>query len=144
VRGADVGVQERVTAHILARASWTYSRASGPGGQRRDHAETRAELTVRASDLEGLRADLVDAVTRGLRLEERPLRLRSGTERSREMNREIVERRLRARVGAVLEPPPPSRRATRPTRASRERRLAEKARRAGTKAGRRSVAPGDD
>ena len=34
-----------VAALIAERASWGYSRSSGPGGQRRDHTETRAELT---------------------------------------------------------------------------------------------------
>ena len=45
-----------VAALICERASWGYSRSSGPGGQRRDHAETRAELTVRSGDLDGLPA----------------------------------------------------------------------------------------
>ncbi len=133
-----------VTAHILARASWSYSRASGPGGQRRDHAETRAELTVQAADLEGLPGRVAARVAEALRLDERPLRLRAGTERSREMNRSIVERRLLARVTAALAPPPPPRRPTRPGRAARERRLADKAQRAGTKAGRRRVGPGEE
>jgi ribosome-associated protein len=43
-----------IAAGIAERAAWRYSRSSGPGGQRRDHAETRAELTVTAADLEGL------------------------------------------------------------------------------------------
>ena len=45
---------ERVAALLAERAAWTYSRSSGAGGQRRDHAETRAELTVRLADLDGL------------------------------------------------------------------------------------------
>ena len=36
----------RVAAAIAERATWNFSRSSGPGGQRRDKTETRAELTV--------------------------------------------------------------------------------------------------
>ena len=43
-----------VVEHLRERARWTASRSSGPGGQRRDKVETRAELTVDAESLEGL------------------------------------------------------------------------------------------
>jgi ribosome-associated protein len=128
--------------HLLARGEWRYSRASGPGGQRRDKTETRAELVVRAEDLEGLPDALAAPIARGLGLERRPLRLRSETERSRERNRAIVIGRLSARVAAALAPPPPPRRPTAPTRAARARRLEGKAQRAQVKAGRRP--PGAD
>jgi ribosome-associated protein len=130
-----------VAAAIAERAAWTYSRSSGPGGQRRDHAETRAVLTVRRDDLadmpEGLAARLAD----GLGLDRRPLRLSSQAERSRERNREVVLQRLERRVADALAPAAPPRRPTRPTRAARERRLNDKARRSEVKAGRRP--PGD-
>ena len=129
-----------ISAHLAARAEWRYSRASGPGGQRRDHAETRAELVVRAEDLEGLPEPLAGRVAGGLGLDRRPLRLRSETERSRERNREIVLGRLEARVVAALEPPPPPRRPTAPTRAAKARRLEEKAQRGQVKAARRRPA----
>ena len=124
-------------AAIAERAAWSYSRASGPGGQRRDHAETRAQLTVTRDDLEGLP---VEAEPRGEPvgdLGRRPLRLSSQADRSRERNRQVVIDRLERRVAAALAPPPPPRRPTRPSRASRERRLADKARRAAVKAARR-------
>lgn len=136
------GGAQRAVAHILERADWSYSRSSGPGGQRRDHAETRAELTVRCADLDGLPARVAERLRTGLRLEERPLRLRCGTERSREQNRTLVEERLRRRVAAALAPPPPPRRPTRPGAAAVERRLAAKSRRTATKQGRRP--PGAD
>ncbi len=132
-----------VTALIAERASWGYSRASGPGGQRRDHAETRAELTVRAGDLEALPADVAERLRAALRLDERPLRLTSQAQRSRERNREVVISRLEARVAEALAPGAPPRRPTRPGRAARERRLADKSRRAQTKAGRRAPRPED-
>lgn len=132
----------RVAAAIAERATWTFSRSSGPGGQRRDKTETRAELTVSAEDLEGLAERDVARLVSGLRLNERPLRLVSQAQRSRERNREVVMERLRRRVADALAPAPPSRRPTRPSRAAKERRLAEKTHRARIKSGRRS--PGDD
>jgi ribosome-associated protein len=126
-----------VCAHVAARAEWRFSRASGPGGQRRDHAETRAELVVRPEDLEGLPEALAARLTSGLGLDRRALRLRSETDRSRERNREIVLGRLEARVAAALAPPPPPRRPTAPSRAAKARRLEEKAQRGQVKAARR-------
>jgi ribosome-associated protein len=133
---------EEVAALLAGRGAWSFSRSSGPGGQRRDHAETRAALTVTADDLEGLPGDLAGRLAEGLRLDRRPLRLSSEAERSRERNRAIVLERLERRVADALAPAPPPRRPTRPTRAARERRLADKARRASLKAGRRP--PGDE
>ncbi|MDX6554173.1 MAG: ribosome-associated protein [Miltoncostaeaceae bacterium] len=132
-----------LAAQLAARAEWRFSRSSGPGGQRRDHAETRAELVVRAEDLEGIPEPLADRVARGLGLDRRPLRLRSETERSRERNREIVLGRLEARVAAALAPPPPPRRPTAPTRAAKARRLEEKAQRGAVKAKRQRPALDD-
>ena len=126
-----------VAALLAGRGLWTYSRASGPGGQRRDHAETRAELTIRLEDLEGVPAPLAERLAARLRLDRRPLRLSSQADRSRERNREIVLDAAGRRVAEALAPPAPPRRPTRPTRASARRRLAEKARRASVKEGRR-------
>jgi ribosome-associated protein len=129
---------QEAAARIAEQADWRYSRASGPGGQRRDHAETRAELTVRPAHLQGLPEPVARRIAAGLGLERRPLRLTSQAERSRERNREIVLERLERRVAGALAPAAPPRRPTRPSRAARERRLADKARRAQVKAGRRS------
>jgi ribosome-associated protein len=132
----------RVAATIAERATWGFSRSSGPGGQRRDKTETRAELTIRTEHLEGLAERDVARLVRALRLDERPLRLTSQAQRSRERNREVVMERLRQRVADALAPAPPSRRPTGPSRAAKERRLAEKTHRARIKSGRRC--PGDD
>lgn len=138
------GAAAEAAAHILSRAEWTYSRASGPGGQHRDHAETRAELTVREEHLAGLADPVRQRLRDALMLDVRPLRLRAGTERSRERNRGIVEARLTARVAAALAPAPPPRRPTRPGVAARERRVEDKTRRAQVKRTRRSVPPDAD
>lgn len=128
---------QQVAALLAGRGLWTWSRASGPGGQRRDHAETRAELTVRREDLEGIPAPLAERLVARLRLDRRPLRLSSQADRSRERNREIVLARLERRVAEALAPPAPPRRPTRPSRGAKERRLAEKSRRSEVKEGRR-------
>jgi ribosome-associated protein len=133
---------EEVAGHLAARGAWTWSRSSGPGGQRRDHAETRAELTLRARDLGELPHPVAARLRDAWGLARRPLRMTSQAERSRERNREVVMARLAARVAEALAPEPPERRPTRPTRAARERRRADKAHRAGLKAGRRP--PADD
>ncbi|HVG99526.1 MAG TPA: hypothetical protein VM844_02090 [Miltoncostaeaceae bacterium] len=130
-----------VAALLAGRGAWTYSRASGPGGQRRDHAETRAELTIRREDLEGIPEPLAERLAARMRLDRRPLRLSSQTDRSRERNREIVLARLERRVAEALAPPAPPRRPTRPSRGARERRLAGKARRSAVKEGRRPPDP---
>jgi ribosome-associated protein len=132
----------RVTAAIAERATWAFSRSSGPGGQRRDKTETRAELTIRVDDLADLPERERVRLVAALHLDTRPLRLTSQAQRSRERNRGVVLERLERRVADALAPSPPSRRPTRPSRASKERRLAAKTHRARIKSGRRS--PGDD
>jgi ribosome-associated protein len=132
-----------VTAHLMARGTWRYSRASGPGGQHRDHAETRAELHVPRAALEGLPAAAAERLGAGLGLARRALRLTSQAERSRERNRALVEERLAARVADALARPRP-RRPTRPSLASAERRRAEKTRRGALKGTRRRPAAGED
>lgn len=130
-----------VAAHLAARGEWRFSRSSGPGGQNRDHNETRAELTVRAGDLEGLEPWLARRLCDRLGLEGRPLRLMSQAERSRRRNEEIVAERLAARVAEALAPAPPPRRPTRPSAGARRRRRAEKSHRGEVKSLRRP--PGD-
>ena len=102
---------DEVAALLAGRGAWTYSRASGPGGQRRDHAETRAELTIRREDLEGIPEPVAERLAARLRLDARPLRLSSQTDRSRERNREIVLARLERRGARPQAPPAPPPRA---------------------------------
>lgn len=125
-----------VVDHLLKSADWSASRSSGPGGQHRDKASTRAELTVRLENLEGLAPEVADALKRALRLEERPLRLSVQDERSLTRNQEIAIERLQRLVAEVLAPARP-RLPTRPSRSSRERRLADKVRRGAAKSLRR-------
>jgi ribosome-associated protein len=122
-----------VTAHLLRRAQWSASRSSGPGGQHRDKASTRAELTLDADSLEGLEPELANQLAQRLGLEERPLRITIQDERSLSRNQDIAVERLTELVARAIAPPPPTRRRTRPTRSARQARLSTKARRGDTK-----------
>src|SRR5687768_1090189 len=98
-----------VVLHVLQRARRTASRSSGPGGQRRDKVETRAELTVDAEALEGLEPDVAALLAERLGLDERPLRITSQDERSLARNQETAEARFAELVAEALAPPPPPR-----------------------------------
>jgi ribosome-associated protein len=118
---------EEVARHLLDRAQWSASRSSGPGGQRRDKVETRAELTLTAEALEGLDPVVAARLLERLGLAERPLRITSQEDRSLARNQEIAAARLTELVAAALAPPPPPRRPTRPSRSARRARLEGKA-----------------
>ena len=126
-----------VVEHLLKSGRWSASRSSGPGGQHRDKASTRAELTIDSDSLAGLEPELASRLTLGLGLDERPLRITVQDERSLTRNQEIAVERLTELVTQALAPPAPPRRPTRPSRASREKRLAGKIRRGSTKSLRR-------
>lgn len=127
---------DEITAQLLGRARWSASRSSGPGGQHRDKASTRAELVLETNcldSLDGLDAALVARLGRALGLEAGPLRIAIQDERSLARNQEIAAERLRERVARALSPPPPRRRPSRPSRAARRERLDAKTRRASVK-----------
>ena len=132
---------EQIADEVLRRAHWSSSRSSGPGGQRRDKVETRAELVVELADLVGLDEDVVARLAAGLRLDEGPLRITAQDERMLSRNRELAAARLRALVTEALAPPPPERRPTRPSRRKRAARLDAKTRRGTLKTLRRPPQP---
>jgi ribosome-associated protein len=106
-----------------------YSRSSGPGGQHAQKTETRVEAVF---DVEA--SETLSAVQKGrLRRRVGPVvRAVAQDERSRTRNRELALERLAAtiRAGVRVER---KRRPTKPTTASRERRLEGKKRRGATK-----------
>lgn len=116
-----------------------FSRSSGPGGQGVNTADSRVELSfdvarspavpdrLRARLLERLAGRLTDGV----------LTLAAAEHRSQLANRRAARERLAQLLREAAAPPPPPRRPTRPTRGSKERRLAEKKRRGEIKRGRR-------
>jgi ribosome-associated protein len=115
--------------------TWSFVRASGPGGQNVNKVATAAQLRF---DLAGTDS-LEPAVKQRLRAlagrrvsEDGALIIMARNQRTQEGNRREALERLTELVRRALVPPK-VRRATRPPRAARERRLEGKTRRQGTK-----------
>jgi ribosome-associated protein len=119
--------------------TWRFSRSSGPGGQSVNTADSRVELLfdVRRSTAlpEALRERLLSRLHH--RLVDGVLTITASEYRSQHRNREAARNRLAEVLRIAGTPPAPPRRATRPTRGSKERRLDAKSRRSTTKAMRR-------
>jgi ribosome-associated protein len=114
------------------------SRSSGPGGQHAQKSSTRVEALFEVEDSEAL----TDVQKRRVVGRAGPVvRAVAQDERSQSRNRELAIERLIEKLRAALAVPRP-RRPTKPTTASRERRLAGKKRRGQTKRLRRP--PADD
>ncbi len=90
---------DKILEQLLKSADWSASRSSGAGGQHRDKASTRAELTLTLDSLAGLPSELVDQLAVALHLGDRPLRIVVQDERSLSRNQEIATERLRERLG---------------------------------------------
>jgi ribosome-associated protein len=133
----------RVTRSVVVPRNelrWRFSRSSGPGGQSVNTADSRVELSLdiaattalgpiqRARALARLADRLVDGV----------ITVTASEHRSQLRNREAALRRLADELRAAVAPPSPPRRATKATRRSVERRLADKRGRARTKRMRRA------
>jgi ribosome-associated protein len=117
-----------------AELSWRFSRSSGPGGQGVNTTDSRVELTV---DLARVLPD--DLLARAKqRLGSTTVTVTASEHRSQLQNREAAAERLTALLREAVAPPPPPRRPTKPSRASKERRLEEKKQRAEVKRGRRA------
>lgn len=123
-----------------AEIDLTFSPSSGPGGQHANKASTRAGLAWNVAKSSVLNDRQRRRLRRNLstRIDSAGvLRLSADRHRSQYRNREEVEARLGRLVAKALEPPK-DRVATRPTRASKHRRLQQKRRRSETKRLRRA------
>ena len=122
--------------------SWRFSRSTGPGGQSVNTSDTRAELSFNVAESAALPPVLRERALRALagRLTDGVITVTAAENRSQLRNREAAAARLSALLTAATAALPPSRRPTRPTRGSRERRLAAKQQRAEVKRLRRPPA----
>ena len=122
----------------LGELRWRFSRSGGPGGQHANTADTRVEVVFDVAGSPSLRphqrARLLDRLGPEVRVV-------AADERSQARNRDLALDRLRSRLAAALRVTP-VRRATRPTKASQERRVSAKRRRAEVKRLRRDVDDG--
>jgi ribosome-associated protein len=133
----------RVTRSVVVperELRWRFSRSSGPGGQSVNTADSRVELSLDVATTSALgpiqRARALDRLSR--RLVDGVLTITASEHRSQLRNREAALERMAETLRAAISPPQAARRPTRPTRASVERRLADKRRRAQTKRLRRA------
>lgn len=115
-----------------------FTRSSGPGGQSVNTTDSRVQLrfdiAASAALDERQRTRVLTALAQ--RLSGTELIVDSAEHRSQLRNRTAARERLAAALRESLAPPPPTRRATKPTRGSQRRRLQTKKRRSQVKAGR--------
>jgi ribosome-associated protein len=136
----------RVTPTCVIRMDeldWRFSASGGPGGQHVNTANTRAEVRFDVAGYSSLgprqRARIVEKLGPEVRVV-------ASDERSQLRNRELALERLRARLAEALRVERP-RRATKPSKAAKERRLEDKRHRSETKRrrqGRGGRGVGDD
>ncbi|HEY5554974.1 MAG TPA: peptide chain release factor-like protein [Cellulomonas sp.] len=153
LRGGSVVPEDALT--------WRFSRSSGPGGQSVNTADSRVELSVdlaaitwaTAADRDRVLARLAprlalaehregtvrrDESDESDRVEAADpvgtvLSVAASEYRSQLRNREAALARVTVLLDDALRPPPPQRRATRPSRASRARRVQAESRRRSVK-----------
>lgn len=115
-----------------------FSRSSGPGGQGVNTADSRVELSfdlaASPSVPEWLKTRMVDRLAN--RLVDGVLTVAASEHRAQLQNRLAARDRLAKLLRDAAAAPPPVRRPTKPSRGSKERRIAQKKRRSVTKRGR--------
>jgi ribosome-associated protein len=119
-----------------------YARSSGPGGQNVNKLNTKAELWVPLDALYGLSERAMGRLRQmaGKRLTTSgEIHIASDTQRTQEANRAAVLQRLRDLLSQAVREPK-VRRKTKPSRASKQRRLDAKRRRGEVKSNRRGGA----
>jgi ribosome-associated protein len=128
----------RVTPAIVIPAhelTWRFSRSSGPGGQGVNTTDSRVELVYDLASSSALPPELKDRALGRLagRLTGGVLTIAASEYRSQLRNRDAARARLADLLAAAVAPPPRSRKATKPSRASTARRLDAKSRRSSVK-----------
>ena len=132
---------------LVVTRSWTipaaelterFSRSSGPGGQGVNTTDSRVELSIDLGASPSLPEHLRSrALARlGSRLVDGTLTVAASEHRTQLANRRAARLRLASILRDATVAPPRTRRPTKPTRGSKERRLAGKKRRGEIKRGR--------
>jgi ribosome-associated protein len=140
VSGDSFAVSVRGKAIPPDDLSWRFSRSPGPGGQSVNTTESRVELSYDLADSDALPPALKERAMRALagRLASGVVTVTASEHRSQLRNRQAAADRMSALLTEATAPPPRQRRPTRPSRAARERRLADKQRRSQVKRLRRA------
>jgi ribosome-associated protein len=122
---------------------WRFSRSSGPGGQSVNTTDSRVELSWDLAASSALSAIQRDRAVERLsgRLVDGVVTIAASEHRSQLRNRSAAEIRLGALVADAIAPPARTRRPTRPSKRSNDRRIAAKKRRGDIKRLRRPDEP---
>ena len=122
-----------------------FSRSSGPGGQGVNTTDSRVELSWDLAQSAALTEPQRERALTGLaaRLVDGTITLSASEQRSQRQNRSAARERLVHLLTEALAPPAPPRRATKPSRGARQRRLDAKKQRSQIKAGRAAVTDRD-
>lgn len=116
-----------------------FARSSGPGGQGVNTTDSKVQLFLDLATTTAFTEAQRQGVLRNLehRLSGTVLMVEASEQRAQVRNRAAARQRMAELLREALAPPPPARRATRPTRGSVRRRLAAKQRRSEIKDARR-------
>jgi ribosome-associated protein len=124
-----IRITERITIEE-SELEESFIRASGPGGQNVNKVSSAVQLRFDARTSRSLPNDVSIRLQRlaGSRLtNEGVIVITANRHRSQDQNRDEARERLFAMIREAANPPPP-RRATKPTKASKKRRLDSKSR----------------
>jgi ribosome-associated protein len=124
-----------------AELRWRFSRSSGPGGQGVNTTDSRVELVFDLAATKALPPALKErALARlGDRVVEGAVTIAASEFRSQLRNRQAATERLAELLRRAIAAPPPSRKATKPSKGQKRRRLEDKRRRSTVKRLRRDT-----